>query len=407
MYKNRSNINDKSNFNDKLNFNNNCKSIYAKNKRFNSFNMSNELNQSNQSNQSHFYMQYMQNNINKFGKYRSQFVSNNNDIEQIDKIKRDSTIGCEIDITLKSELLDYLYLNVDLYQLRYCILKTEEHTQILKQQIYHVTPHFHGYNYFLIIKELSNGEIGAYMIYRMDLKFTREEVKPQNTKIYKINTSNKYMLNMFNNSIFDGKLIFKKDEKLFLISDILYSKGKKCLTIKLMDKFNMFEIVNDFNNLSDIDCLNIALNINFSIKFIKLYTYADMTNLIYNKIKNSDYKINGIVFLPSRSNRIFIYINDEEFENIKNSPNFEMNSKTINIRMPLSDTVHVQKLLLQKTQNIDVYDVFTLDKSHRFGICCVPNMVLSHKLANYFDSHDQLIVDCEFDNKFSKWKPLF
>ena len=43
-----------------------------------------------------------------------------------------------------------------------------------------------------------------------------------------------------------------------------------------------------------------------------------MSDLVYNKIRNSDFKINGITFLPIRSNRVYIYINDTEFENIKN-----------------------------------------------------------------------------------------
>jgi len=33
-------------------------------------------------------------------------------------------------------------------------------------------------------------------------------------------------------------------------------------------------------------------------------------------------------------------------------------------------------------------------------------MELSHKLRKYFETNDQLITDCEFDNKFAKWKPI-
>ena len=37
---------------------------------------------------------------------------------------------------------------------------------------------------------------------------------------------------------------------------------------------------------------------NFNVKLIKLYKYNDMNDLIYNKIRNSDFKINGLIFLP-------------------------------------------------------------------------------------------------------------
>ena len=65
-----------------------------------------------------------------------------------------------------------------------------------------------------------------------------------------------------------------------------------------------------------------------------------------------------------------------------------------------------RELLLQKTQMVDVYEVFNLDKTIRFGICAIPNMELSFKLRIHFDSKDQLITNCEFDDKFSKWKPI-
>ena len=56
---------------------------------------------------------------------------------------------------------------------------------------------------------------------------------------------------------------------------------------------------------------------------------------------------------------------------------------------------------------VDVYEVFNMDKTIRFGICAIPNMELSLKLQDHFKTNDQLITECEFDNKFSKWKPIF
>ena len=55
---------------------------------------------------------------------------------------------------------------------------------------------------------------------------------------------------------------------------------------------------------------------------------------------------------------------------------------------------------------VDVYEVFTLDKSARLGISCIPNLKMSNYLEDYFKINNQLIIECEFDNKFSKWKPL-
>lgn len=316
-----------------------------------------------------------------------------------DKLKREISIGEEVDYKLKSELIDYLYANVDIYQVRFCMLRTTEHANQLKQQIYNITPHFHGYNYFLIFKKLSNNIVDAYLVYRMGLKFKRTELDVHNIKIYKLPTNyeHKDIINQFDNTILDGKLIFKKDDKIFLVSDVLYYKNTKYLTHKITDKIMLLD--------TELGQINNILKYNFETRIIKLYKYADMSDLIYNKIRNSDYKINGLVFLPNRTGKNYVYVNDNEFELIKKSPNLEVFTDVTNIKLPNNIDLHDRKLLLQKTQIVDVYEVYTLDKTIRFGICAIPNMELSHKLRSHFNTNNQLIVDCEFDNKFSKWKP--
>jgi hypothetical protein len=317
-----------------------------------------------------------------------------------EKSKKDSFIGDEIDEYKKTELLDYLYSNVELYQIKYTILKTVENAQVLKTQPFHITPHFHGYNYYLIIKKLNNDYIGMYAIYKMDLKFNRHDVIDNNVKMYKICSS--YPLNKYNNTIIDGKLIFKKDQKLFLINDVLYYKGEKLLTHKLEDKFIQIDY--------DIEELNNNINGQFELKIIKLYTYSELHDLVYNRIKISDFKINGIIFYPHRTGKHYIYINDQEFETIKKSPNIDTNviPNVINVKLPsnLSDTTTNKTLLLQKTQIVDVYEVFSLEKDYRFGIASVPDIATSHKLRKYFETNNQMITECIYDNKFSKWKPI-
>ena len=314
-----------------------------------------------------------------------------------DRVKRDVFIGNEIESDTKTQILDYLYLNVDLYQLRYTILKTQDNAQLLKQQTYHVTPHFHGYNYFLIIKKIDN-QIGAYIIYKMDLKFNRQEINDSKIKIYALDYTDENLLESYDETIIDGKLVFKKEEKIFLINDVLYYRSQKYLTFKLEDKFKNID--------NDINKLNTLLDNNFMIKFIRLYKYSEMNDLVFNKIRNSDFKINGLIFIPIRSSRIYIYINDSEFDAIKNSPNLEVNSEITNIKLPTNIDIKPKKMLLQKTQIVDVYEVFELNKEYRFGIACVPTIDLSHKLRRHFTLNDQMIIDCEYDNNFSKWKPI-
>jgi len=322
------------------------------------------------------------------------------DTNNIDKIKREIIIGEETRPDIKTEMLDYLYQNIDIFQLRYCIIKTKDHAQQLKQQTYFVTPHFHGYNYLLVIKRFSDNLVRAYLVYRMDLKFNRQDVNNINTKIYTLSftDTNSIDINQYNDTVLDGKLVFKKDQKIFLINDILYLSGNKCLTYKLEEKIDIVD--------KELDNLNDILENNFELRSIRIYKYNEISDLVYNKIRNSDFKINGLVFLPNRSGKILIYINDNEFESIKSSPNLEVNTDVTNIKLQPDCDLKNRELLLQKTQLVDVYEVFTLDKSIRFGICAVPNIDLSFKLRNHFKSNDQLITQCGFDMKFAKWKPL-
>jgi len=335
--------------------------------------------------------------MNKYNKpYNNHSNHQNNKQQSIDKTKRDIFIGEEISNQLKNELLDYIYANIDIYQLRYSIMRTTEHAQQLKFQTYHITSHFHGYNYLLVFKKLSDNIISAYLVYRIDLKFKREDTKSIYIKIYKLVTTHPIL--ELDNTIIDGKLVFRKEQKLFLISDIYYYCGEKLLTTKLVDKFERC------NNI--INIINVNYNNYFESKLIRIYNYSEMNDLIYNKIKNSDFKINGLAFLPQRSGRIFIYTNDEEFETIKNSPNLDNQILVSNIKLPANIQLEDRELLLQKTLIVDVYEVFTLDKTCRFGICHVPNIELSHKLRIYFEINNQLITKCIYDNKFSKWVPL-
>lgn len=327
----------------------------------------------------------------------SNFVANNENVNINEK--RDFHIGDEIALNLKTELLNYLYLNLDLYQLRYSILRTTEHAQQLKNQVYNITPHFQGYNYFLVFKKLSDGIMGIYIVYRIDLKFDRKDINDKYIKIFKLETNetNSTNLDQYDNTIIDGKLVFKKDETLYLISDILYHKNLKFLPKKIDEKFKLID--------DDIKYFNNLLHKYFSVKLIKLYKYNEMDDLVYSKIPKSDFKINGIVFIPTRSSRIFIYLNDSEFDKIKNSPTTETNNIP-NIKLPNKCNLANKKLLLQKTMIVDVYEVFTLDKSARLGISCIPNLKMSNYLEDYFKINNQLIIECEFDNKFSKWKPI-
>jgi hypothetical protein len=314
--------------------------------------------------------------------------------------RREINFGIEIESEEKYELLNYIYEQIDMNNIKYSILKTIDNAQILKQQPFHVALHFHGYNYFLIIKKLKY-EVNFYIVSKLDLKNNRNEINDKYIKIYKLKLNDNIVLNnieIYDNSIIDGKLIYKKNERIFLINDILYYKSIRLLSMRLIDKLKSID--------SDIFTINYYINNNFNLILIKLYEYSELEDLIYNKIQNSDFKINGLIFLPHRTGKYYIYINDNEFDIIKNSP-ISIKNNITNIKLPNNINIDESELLLEKTNIIDVYEVYNIEKTHRFGIAAVPDMILSHKLRLYFESNNQLITKCIYNKKFLKWQPSF
>lgn len=338
--------------------------------------------------------------------------NNNNDIITsqlcvLKKTKRDIQFGIDIDIDKKYLILNYICAHIDIKNIKYGLLKKSSDVQVLKENLFHVGLNFHGYNYYLIIKSFdSDKNIECYIISKLDIINNKKEIILalekninfiNNIKVFKLKLNDNINYNeliKYNDTIIDGKLIYKKNDTIFLINDILYYKSNKLFTMKLLDKFQLID--------NDINIINSFINNNFIIKLIKLYTYQEIENIIYNKIQDSDFKINGLIFLPFRTGKYYLYINDNEFEIIKKTQPTNIN----NIVLSSQDNLDNQKLVLIKTNIIDVYDVYTLDKSNRFGIASIPNIELSHKLRKFFEKNNELIIECKYDHKFSKWTPL-
>lgn len=312
-------------------------------------------------------------------------------------------IGYDIDVKFKKELISFIYNHVNFKFVRSLLMKTEEHAQQLKQQHF-ITPNFQGYNYMLIFKMLSDNVMNIYFVNRMDLKYDVNDIDINNTKIYKINIKNVDIdLKNFNDTIINGKIIFKKEKKIFLINDIYLYKGQRFITYKINDKLSIID--------KELDLIIKYFDDSFTIKLIKLYKNEDISDLVYNKIKQSEFKINGLMFLPIRSGKTLIYINENEFNEIKNTNNNNMqnnetNNNVLNVHISKCENINKQQLLIQKTQIIDVYEVYSLDKNVRYGICAIPNMKLSRYMREYFKKNAQLINECEYNEKFSKWIPI-
>jgi hypothetical protein len=221
------------------------------------------------------------------------------------------------------------------------------------------------------------------LISKRELKIYLTQNNLNEIKIYTFNmkTSNMYL---YFNTVIDGKII--KNDSTFLISDCYYLNGEDMHAIELKTKFN---IIN--NILNDLE-------VNFNLKLVTLYKYSDIPKLVFENMKNTNLKINGLIFLPNYSGKFYIYVNDIEFENIKNNNQIQIN---INTNSECD-------FFIKKTKIPDVYELF-FDNSYgnvKEGIAHIPNMVTSKYCKELLKNQDMVKIKCVKSVKFNKWVPL-
>lgn len=283
---------------------------------------------------------------------------------------------------LNFSILEKLYNCINLSKCYYQILNDNNHLNELKKSEYNVTYHVQGFNYIMFLTTINNKPFHC-LISKRELKIYLTQNNLNEIKIYTFNmkTSNTYL---YFNTVLDGKII--KNDSTFLISDCYYLNGEDMHAIELKTKFN---IIN--NILNDLE-------INFNLKLVTLYKYSDIPKLVFENMKNTNLKINGLIFLPNYSGKFYIYVNDTEFENIKNNNQIQIN---INTNSECD-------FFIKKTKIPDVYELF-FDNSYgnvKEGIAHIPNMVTSKYCKELLKNQDMVKIKCVKSVKFNKWVPL-
>ena len=299
---------------------------------------------------------------------------------------------------LYSSILDKLYKCINLSKCYYQILNDNIYLNELKKTEYNVTYHIQGFNYMMFMTTINNKPFHC-LISKKELKIYLSQNNINDIKIYTFNmkTSNMYL---YFNTVFDGKII--KSDNTFMITDCYYLNGEDMHGIELKTKFNII------NNI-----LNDILELNFNIKLITLYKYSDIPNLIFEKMKSLNLKINGLIFLPNYSGKFYIYVNDNEFDNIKNNQaNIETNIETnlqINKNLQINTNLNLYcEFFIKKTKIPDVYELY-FESSYgnvKEGIAHIPNMKTSKYCKELLQYQDMIKIKCVKSIKFKKWVPL-
>ena len=295
----------------------------------------------------------------------------------------------QLDSNLYPQVLDKIYSNVNFQKIRYQILNNKSYLDEIKSSKHYITPHFQGYNYLLIFMVINN--VKYNLLIMKNLKFWKEQNNIQDIKIYKFDTNNSY-IDYSTISIFDGKMINNSNKSSFIINDI-YNKTMENLT--LPEKLDQ---VNDILNK-----IKINENHNFDCKVCRLYNFSELPDLVFNKLKTTELKINGLMFLPEYTGKYYIYTNDTEFDELKNNSN---NNVTITIKK--TNTNSEIKFYMKKTNVPDVYELYDNDETNivKEGIAHIPNMKTSHYFRNIFQNKNMIKINCIKSDKFNKWIPI-
>lgn len=321
------------------------------------------------------------------------------------------------DISLKNALVNIIYNNVNPYHLKYKYINNFSQLELIKTNKYLVTPHINGTCCLLIIIELYKQKYQC-IINKKDIKYYKNSIDISSIKIYNfwINSVHSDLLYLYNLTILDGRFIIADDNLNFILYNIYVLNGKNLHNMTLLNKF---KIIDD-----SLTLINETLFSQFIIKLTTLYNLQELEYVIFDKIKNSKLKINGIIFLSEKNDISFFYINDMEFNNIRSQPpkvEEYVNSDMPVIAKSIYDDVQLDEnckciFVCKKTNIPDVFELYkvtnkidiynNITSSNRIGIAHIPNIAISQYCKKRSTNSDIFINNCIYNKKFNKWTPI-
>lgn len=342
----------------------------------------------------------------------------------------------------KKMLVDYIYSNIDLSKYRYKLLEKMDDLNIFKlsSNNFYISANFSGYNYMMIFCKIKDKNY-SYMIDRKNLSFYQNQLNYNNITIYPINLN--LDQSIYNGTIIDGTLIKneKKNDKVFVITDLYLFKGENTENDKLNHKLlNITSYLE--HNLHNNNSNNMTLTVN------KLLELNDIDTLINDDIKNTkDFHVRGICFFPEISGTKLIYVftdtdkslekqkitninnynvvkidESQDIKEIKKSMNMypEIDKKKTIIKyIPKNTKKDIMMVMeLRKTPVIDVYKIFVVEeynkdgkpvlRTKKMGIAYIPTKETSNLCKDIINktSSGKALFNCKFDMIKLKWVPV-
>jgi hypothetical protein len=253
----------------------------------------------------------------------------------------------------------------------------------------YIIPNNNNKYYLLIVNKndiTSNNINSKYKIFY----FFPDSAQEQNNTLNK-NTKSDFYVEIDNyktsfsssNYLFEGYLYTSNDQKHFLISDVLAVDSKiiKC------DYSLRYALIHKLIANQQLNNLNGHLNINVHSIFelnSESYDSEIQTSQIFTMFKNN--------FVFKEEISTIEYVNEVSFKKQK--------------EILQTDILKGVKIIT-KGKYIDVYNVFNTETNNMEGILYVKGLKESKHLYKLSSSSDSFKLNCEFNNNFKKWQPVF
>jgi len=226
---------------------------------------------------------------------------------------------------------------------------------------------------------------------------------------------------LFNNTLFDGEMVKETSGNnwLFLVHDIIGDCGSDMMSVNIVKRINRCYDI--FDKLFVPDIQDIC---HFQVK--RYFHYEDYNVMVNEFMPKLTYTCRGIYFNPLylKFKNILYNFDDTLVKHVVKTkcktylvPD-EMPEPTaeavrdIPMQQPpppprQSEPEKTEMLLIQKTNQPDIYEVFTMG-SKPLGHACVNNIKVSKLLREAFmhtTPVDKLKFRCSYNEKFMKWTP--
>jgi len=234
---------------------------------------------------------------------------------------------------------------------------------------------------------------------------------------------------LFNNTLFDGEMVKEtsgSNNWLFLVHDIIGDCGSDMMSVNIVKRINRCYDI--FDKLFVPDIQDIC---HFQVK--RYFHYEDYNVMINEFMPKLKYTCRGIYFNPlflkfknilynfddtlvkhvvkTKCKTYLVSGPDEQMQPVPEVPRQQVPPPPPprpTSDLDLDPVPKTEVLLIQKTNQPDIYEVFTMG-SKPLGHACVNNIKVSKLLREAFmhtTPVDKLKFRCSYNEKFMKWTPM-